>query len=250
MRLEALLDQEPAVTDSASAVADDIHSCGRRVDLDGVAASWTGHGEQLAPTDLHLTPGQRVAVVGPNGTGKSTLLAVIARHLDPSRGQHAVDNVDVHHLTIDDVRRHVAVVDDEPHVFAASVATNLRLAGPDADDAALQRALERAGLGRWLADLPDGLETVLGSGGRGLSGGERARLGVARAVLADRPVVLLDEPTAHLDHATATAVLDDVLSATDGRSVVMVSHRLEALDRFDTVLDLGARPPAASSSKE
>ncbi len=249
VRLEALLDQEPAVTDTA-AVSDGIHTAGRRVDLDGVAASWTGQGEQLAPTDLHLAPGRRVAVIGPNGSGKSTMLAVLARHLDPSRGRHAVDDTDVHDLTIDDVRRHVAVVDDEPHVFAASVGANLRLAGPDADDAAVGRALERAGLGPWLAGLPEGLETRLGSGGRGVSGGERARLGVARAVLADRPLVLLDEPTAHLDHATATAVLDDVLSATDGRSVVMVSHRPEALDRFDTVLDLGARHPAASPPKE
>ncbi len=250
VRLEALLDQEPAVTDTAAAVSDGIHTTGRRVDLDGVAASWTGQGEQLAPTDLHLAPGRRVAVIGPNGSGKSTMLAVLARHLDPSRGRHAVDDIDVHDLTVDDVRRHVAVVDDEPHVFAASVGANLRLAGPDADDAAVGRALERAGLGPWLAGLPEGLETRLGSGGRGVSGGERARLGVARAVLADRPLVLLDEPTAHLDHATATAVLDDVLSATDGRSVVMVSHRPEALDRFDTVLDLGAHRPAASPPKE
>ncbi len=250
VRLDALLDQQPAVTDTAAAVADGIHTTGRRVDLDGVAASWAGDGEQLAPTDLHLTPGRRVAVIGPNGSGKSTMLAVLARYLDPSRGRHAVDGTDVHDLTIDDVRRHVAVVDDEPHVFAASVGANLRLAGPDADDAAVRRALERAGLGGWLAELPEGLDTRLGSGGRGLSGGERTRLGVARAVLADRPLVLLDEPTAHLDHATATAVLDDVLSATDGRTVVMVSHRPEALDRFDTVLDLGARRPAAPTQKE
>ena len=249
-RLDALLDQEPAVTDTADAVAHGIRTTGRHTDLDGVAASWAGHGEQLAPTDLHLAPGQRVAVVGPNGSGKSTLLAVVARYLDPSRGRHAVDGTDVHDLTVEEVRRHVAVVDDEPHVFAASVATNLRLAGPDADDTALEDALGRAGLGAWLAALPEGLDTRLGSGGRGLSGGERARLGVARAVLADRPVVLLDEPTAHLDSATATAVLDDVLSATDGRSVVMVSHRPEALDRFDTVLDLGARHPAAPTPKE
>jgi ATP-binding cassette, subfamily C, bacterial CydC len=250
VRLDALLDQQPAVTDTASAVADGIHTTGRRVDLDGVAASWAGDGEQLAPTDLHLTAGRRVAVIGPNGSGKSTMLAVLARYLDPSRGRHAVDGTDVHDLTIDDVRRHVAVVDDEPHVFAASVGANLRLAGPDADDTAVRRALERAGLGGWLAELPEGLDTRLGSGGRGLSGGERTRLGVARAVLADRPLVLLDEPTAHLDHATATAVLDDVLSATDGRTVVMVSHRPEALDRFDTVLDLGARRPAAPTQKE
>jgi thiol reductant ABC exporter CydC subunit len=250
VRLEALLDQEPAVSDTAAAVAHDIHTTGGRVDLDGVAASWAGNGEQLAPTDLHITPGRKVAVIGPNGSGKSTMLAVLARHLDPSRGRHTVDGHDVHELTIEDVRRHVAVVDDEPHVFAASLGANLRLAGPDADDAAVERALGRAGLARWLADLPNGLETRLGSGGRGLSGGERARLGVARAVLADRPLVLLDEPTAHLDHATATAVLDDVLSATDGRSVVMVSHRPEALDRFDTVLDLGARRSAAPTQKE
>ena len=232
-------------------MADDIHTAGRRVDLDGVAASWTGDGEQLAPTDLHLTPGRRVAVIGPNGSGKSTMLAVLARHLDPSRGRHAVDGTDVHDLTIDDVRRHVAVVDDEPHVFAASLGANLRLAGPDADDAAV-RARPRARRPRRAGSptCPTGLDTRLGSGGRGLSGGERARLGVARAVLADRPLVLLDEPTAHLDHATATAVLDDVLSATDGRSVVMVSHRPEALDRFDTVLDLGARRPAAPTQKE
>ena len=249
-RLDTLLDQEPAVTDTAAALAAGIPTSGHRVDLEGAAASWAGHGEQLAPTDLRLTPGQRVAVVGPNGSGKSTLLAVLARHLDPSRGRHAVDGVDVHDLTIDAVRRHVALVDDEPHVFAATVGANLRLAHPDADDAAVTEALARAGLGPWLADLPDGLGTRLGSGGRGLSGGERARLGVARAVLADRPLVLLDEPTAHLDHATATAVLDDVLSATDGRSVVMVSHRPEALDRFDTVLDLGARHPAAPPPKE
>ncbi|HYN65462.1 MAG TPA: thiol reductant ABC exporter subunit CydC [Ornithinibacter sp.] len=249
-RLDALLDQEPAVTDSAAAVAGGIRTSGRVVDLDGVAASWAGHGEQLPPTDLHLTPGRRVAVIGPNGSGKSTLLAVLARYLDPSRGQHAVDGHSVRDLTVEDVRRHVAVVDDEPHVFAASVAANLRVAGPDADDDAVAAALGRAGLGRWLAELPDGLATRLGSGGRGLSGGERARLGVARAVLADRPLVLLDEPTAHLDHATATAVLDDVLSATDGRSVVMVSHRPEALDRFDTVLDLGARHPATPTPKE
>jgi ATP-binding cassette subfamily C protein CydC len=153
-------------------------------------------------------------------------------------------------LRVEDVRRQVAVLDDEPHVFATSVAGNVRLARPDADDEQVSAALGRAGLGAWLADLPDGLGTALGTGGRGLSGGERARLGLARAVLADRPVVLLDEPTAHLDHATATAVLDDVLDATRGRSVVMAGHRPEALDRFQSVLELDVASGVPPTTKE
>ena len=248
-RLDVLLDQEPAVTDAAS-FAEGREVTGRHVALDGVAASWTGTGEQLAPTDLTLEPGQRVAVVGPNGSGKSTLLAVLARHLDPSRGRHTVDGADVRGLGLEEVRRHVAVVDDEPHVFAASVASNLRLAAPEASDDGIRTALDRAGLGPWVRALPEGLETRVGNGGRGVSGGERARLGMARALLADRPLVLLDEPTAHLDHATATAVLDDVLAATDDRAVVLVSHRPEATDRFHVLLDLGVALKAAPTPKE
>lgn len=264
-RLEALLDQEPAVSDPVSAPATpadvrQVGACsqgagrnavtGRHVSLEQVAASWTGTADQLAPTDLTLEPGQRVAVVGPNGSGKSTLLAVLARHLDPSRGRHTVDGVDVREVALDEVRRHVAVVDDEPHVFASSVAANVRLAAPGASDDGIRSALGRAGLGAWVDALPEGLETRLGTGGRGVSGGERTRLGVARAVLADRPLVLLDEPTAHLDHATATAVLDDVLDATDDRAVVLVSHRPEAAERFHRVLDLGVASKAASTLKE
>ncbi|WP_377638930.1 thiol reductant ABC exporter subunit CydC [Oryzobacter terrae] len=277
-RLDALLAQRPAVTDPVPGAAPTPRPCppplaledgntpsdgpghrrvavlesgaapGARVELEGVAASWAGAGEQLAPTDLALEPGTRVAVVGPNGSGKSTLLAVLARHLDPARGTHRLDGADVTGLPLEDVRRHVAVVDDEPHVFATTLAANLRLARPDADDGRVHEALRLAGLGSWAAGLPDGLDTRLGTGGRGVSGGERTRIGVARAVLADRAVVLLDEPTAHLDHPTATAVLDDVLDATAGRSVVMVSHRPESLDRFHEVLDLGV--PSLPTHKE
>ncbi|MBM6401653.1 thiol reductant ABC exporter subunit CydC [Phycicoccus sonneratiae] len=250
-RLDALLDQRPAVHDPEhpAAAAVDRPGDGPRVRLEGASASWTGGADQLAPTDLDLVPGRHVAVVGPNGSGKSTLLAVLARTLDVSRGRHTVDGTDVRDRTLAGVRADVAVVDDEPHVFATTLAENLRLARPGADDDAVRAALGLAGLGGWLEGLPDGLGTRLGTGGRGLSGGERTRLGVARAVLADRPVVLLDEPAAHLDHPTATAVLDDVLDATRDRSVVLVSHRAEAIDRLDAVLDLGDRP-ASPLTKE
>ncbi len=238
-RLDTLLDQEPAVHDPADPEVPPARGgTGPVVALDAVTASWTGGAPQLGPTDLRLEPGRHVAVVGPNGSGKSTLLAVLARALDPASGRHTVDGTDVRRMAVADVRHDVAVVDDETHVFATSLAENLRLARPGAPEEALTRALAAAGLVAWVAALPDGLDTRLGTGGRGVSGGERARLGVARAVLADRPVVLLDEPAAHLDHATATAVLEDVLDATRDRSVVMVSHRPEALERFDAVLDL------------
>ena len=136
------------------------------------------------------------------------------------------------------VRAHLAVVDDEPHIFASSLRENVRLARPDADDAAVESALRAAGLGAWLNGLADGLDTMLGTGGRGVSGGERARLALTRAHVSGRPVVLLDEPVAHLDHATAVAVLADVRRAFAGRTVIMVSHRPDGVDGFDRVVDL------------
>ncbi len=209
-----------------------------------VSGSWTGTERQLQPIDLDLRPGRRVAVVGANGSGKSTLLAVLARHLDPMEGTYAVDGVDVRDVDLEDLRARFAVVDDEPHLFASSLRENLRLARPGSDDDEVADALVRAGLADWLAALPLGLDTRIGSGGRGLSGGERARLGVARALLSRRPVVLLDEPVAHLDHATAVSVLEDVMSSTTDRTVVMVSHRPEGLAGFDEVIDLTPGSPA------
>jgi ATP-binding cassette subfamily C protein CydC len=142
---------------------------------------------------------------------------------------------------VEQVRDLVAVVDDDPHVFATTLRENLRLARPDADDAAVGSALRAAGLGGWLDSLPEGLDTTLGTGGRGVSGGERARLSIARALLSGRPVLLLDEPVAHLDHPTAVAVLRDLVAARQGRSVLVVSHRPEGLTDVDGIMDL-ARP--------
>jgi ATP-binding cassette subfamily C protein CydC len=239
-RLDAMLDQSPAVADRAAADAEPRELAGPapHLRLTGVSASWTGEGLQLPPTDLDLPPGRRVALVGANGSGKSTLLAVLARHLDPAGGLYEIDGHDVRDLPLRDVRALIAVVEDEPHVFASTLRANLLVAAPDASDEQLTAALGRAGLGRWFADLPEGMDTRLGTGGRGLSGGERARLGIARAVASQRPVILLDEPVAHLDHATAVAVLDDLVAATESRTVVIVSHRPEGLDGLDAVVDL------------
>lgn len=253
-RLERVTGQAPAVADPSGSTPGTTAGGGGRaartprhtppvLRLTDVSAQWEPGTTALPPTTLTLLPGSRTAVVGANGSGKSTLLAVIARQLDPATGCYDVDGHDTATAGLRAVRELFAIVDDEPHVFATTVRENLRVAVPDATDEDVRDALDRARLGAWCAALPDGLDTRLGTGGLGVSGGERARLALARALLADRPVLLLDEPVAHLDHATALEVLADVLDASRGRTVVMVSHRPDGLAGFDRILDLTPPEP-------
>jgi ABC-type transport system involved in cytochrome bd biosynthesis fused ATPase/permease subunit len=247
-RLDHLLDRAPAVAARGTqplpvTIGPDRRA--PRLRLAGVMATWDGASTALGATDLDLAPGGVLAVSGPSGGGKSTMLAILARQLDPASGQYTVDGVDALSLDLEQVRGLFALVDDEPHVFANTVRENLRLARPDADDAAVVAALAAAGLADWFDGLPRGLDTDLGAGATGVSGGERARLSVARALLSGRPVILLDEPVAHLDHPTAVAVLRDLLASRAGRSVVIVSHRPEGLSGADGIMELAGRTPAA-----
>ena len=157
----------------------------------------------------------------------------------PASGRVTLAGVDLRDLALDDVRARVGLVDDDPHVFASTLAENVRLARPAATDEDVERAVRAAGLGTWLDALPDGLATWLGDGHAQVSGGERARIAIARSLLADQPVLVLDEPTAHLDHATAERVTAEVLRRRAGRSVVWMTHEGDGLDLMDQVLDLG-----------
>jgi ATP-binding cassette, subfamily C, bacterial CydC len=238
VRLRTLLDQEPAVGGSGADHLDSKPGMPSLISVGALTAAWAGTAPQVGPVNLSVEPGTRLAITGPNGCGKSTLLAVLARALDPTDGTYALGDQDALALELRQARGVFAVLDDEPHLFASTLRANLGLARPGAPDADLVEAMGRAGLGQWLAELTAGLDTVIGVDGRGVSGGERARLGLARGLVSARPVLLLDEPVAHLDHATADAVLADLTCSTTGRSVIMVSHRPDGLDRFDKVIDL------------
>lgn len=238
-RLRSLVDQEPAVR-GAGAAAYTPGVGVPRLTTRELTASWDGEHRDLDATTLTVERGEHLALVGPNGFGKSTLLAVLARQLDPMSGSYEVDDREVRTMTLDQVRERIAIVDDEPHVFAGSLRANLTLARPDSTDQQIAAALVDAGLGRWLSQLPEGLDTLLG-GGRDLSGGERARLSIARAILSKRPVVLLDEPVAHLDQPTAQAVMDDLHTATSGSSVVIVTHQASAERGCDRTIRVGER---------
>jgi ATP-binding cassette subfamily C protein CydCD len=216
---------------------------GRDIALHGVTAGWGG---ALALRDLsvRLPAGGRLGVMGPSGSCKSTLAALLLRFLDPRDGDVQLGSAPLPRLALADVRRTVGLVDDDPHVFASTVAENIRFARPAATDAEVELALRAAHLGEWLDGLPEGLQTWLGEGHAQVSGGERARLAIARALLADQSILVLDEPTANLDTATADAIADEVLGAAADRTVVWISHAAVARDRMDAVIDLG-EPVAA-----
>ncbi|MCX5387615.1 thiol reductant ABC exporter subunit CydD [Streptomyces sp. NBC_00083] len=209
------------------------------LELRGLHARYAGQErDALHDFGLRLTQGMRVAVVGTSGSGKTTLAQVLLRFLDPTRGTYAVGRSDATGLDGDDVRRLVGLCAQDAHLFDSSVRENLRLARTDATDDDLRGALDRARLLDWVDALPDGLDTLVGEHGARLSGGQRQRLALARALLADFPVLVLDEPAEHLDLATADALTRDLLDLTEGRTTVLITHRLRGLEGVDEVIVL------------
>ncbi|WP_051821306.1 thiol reductant ABC exporter subunit CydD [Streptomyces sp. NRRL F-5065] len=207
--------------------------------LKALTARHPGQGrDALAGLDLILERGRRIAVVGPSGSGKTTLAQVLLRFLDPGTGSYTLGGADAETLAGDDVRRLVGLCAQDAHLFDSSVRENLLLARKDATEAELRDALARARLLEWTDSLPDGLDTLVGEHGARLSGGQRQRLALARALLADFPVLVLDEPAEHLDLPTADALTADLLAATEGRTTLLITHRLAGLGAVDEVLVL------------
>ncbi|MFE3147126.1 thiol reductant ABC exporter subunit CydD [Streptomyces sp. NPDC059218] len=209
------------------------------LEVRGLSARYAGAArDALDGVDLTLTAGRRIAVVGPSGSGKTTLAQVLVRFLDARAGTYRIGGVDAGSLEGDTVRRFVGLCAQDAHVFDSSIRENLRLARTGATDGELRDALGRARLLDWADALPDGLDTLVGEHGARLSGGQRQRLALARAILADFPVLVLDEPAEHLDLATADALTADLLAATEGRTTLLITHRLQGLEAVDEVLVL------------
>ncbi|WP_149179497.1 thiol reductant ABC exporter subunit CydD [Streptomyces sp. TRM49041] len=209
-----------------------------RIELDAVTVRHAGRRHpSLDRASLVVEPGETVALVGPSGVGKSTLLDVVLAFTAPESGSVRAGGVDVASLDPERWRERIAWVPQRPYLFAGTITENVRLARPDADDDAVRAALRDAGAD-FVDDLPDGAATVLGEEGAGLSAGQRQRLALARAFLADRPVLLLDEPTAALDGATEAAVVEAVRRLAAGRTVLLVVHRPALLAVADRVVAL------------
>ncbi|MFC4020653.1 thiol reductant ABC exporter subunit CydD [Micromonospora sp. GCM10011542] len=190
----------------------------------------------LRDVTLTIRPGERIAIIGPSGAGKSTLLGLLLGFVTPTSGRVTVDGVDLADADPDAWRRQLAWVPQRAHLFAASLADNIRLGVPDTAPDAVAAAVRDAALDDVVAGLPDGLATLLGERGHGLSSGQRQRVALARAFLRDAPLVLLDEPTARLDTAAEAVVLDATRRLVAGRTALLVAHRPALLADADRIL--------------
>ena len=216
-----------------------------------LACGWPGRPSVVTALDLDVRPGRSIAIVGPSGTGKTTLLLTLAGLLPAHAGSLLADGVAIASRSSEDVARSVVLTAEDAHVFETTVLENLRVANGATTPDEARAALRRAGLGDWLDALPDGVETLLGPDALNVSGGERRRLLLARALVSPAEVLLVDEPAEHLDAETADALVRDLLGGsfrggpTDGaastgtaRGVVVVTHRLTPLDAADEVIVL------------
>ena len=238
-RLFDLTDQEPAVRDPATPLPPPRTPFS--VELESVGARYQGaERPALDGVSLRLDPGRRVALVGPSGSGKTTVVNLLLRFLDPECGRVLLAGRDLRAYRQEDVRRVIAVAGQDSHLFSATIRENIRLARHGASDAQIEDALRRAQILPWITELPLGLDTLVGEEGGQLSGGQRQRLILARALLADAPILVLDEPTAHLDPQAAARFVGDALSAAEGRSVLLITHRPEGLELVDQVIRLEA----------
>ncbi|MFE2087791.1 ABC transporter ATP-binding protein [Streptomyces sp. NPDC059460] len=195
-----------------------------------------GGAEVLRGVSFRAEPGQTVALVGSSGAGKSTIAQLLPRLYDTDKGAVRIGGIDVRDLSADTLRDTLGMVTQDGHLFHESVRSNLLLARPEATEEDLWDALRRSRLDGLVASLPDGLDTVVGERGYRLSGGERQRLTIARLLLARQRVVILDEATAHLDNTSEAAVQEALVEALEGRTAVVIAHRLSTVRAADLIL--------------
>jgi ATP-binding cassette, subfamily B, bacterial len=229
-----LLDLDPEIRERPDAVA--LGRAEGRVTFDDVGFTYAGRRATLEHVSFDAPAGSRIAVVGPTGAGKSTLLSLIPRFMDAHEGRVLLDGHDVRDLTLASLRSQVSVVLQEPLLFSASLADNIRFGRLDATEEEVVAAAQAAGAHDFISALPQGYGTVIGERGAKLSGGERQRISVARAFLRDAPILILDEPTSSIDSRTEGVILDALERLMEHRTTFMVAHRLSTIVDAELIL--------------
>jgi ABC-type multidrug transport system fused ATPase/permease subunit len=231
-----VLDTEPVVQEAQNATS--IGRARGAIRFEGVHFEYPGRAGTLTDISLDVQPGQVVAIVGPTGAGKTTLMNLIPRFYDPQRGRVLIDGHDVRTLTLESLRRQISMVPQEPVLFSGTVADNIRYGRLPATTDEIIAAAKAANAHDFIERLPNGYQTDIGERGVRLSGGERQRICVARAFLRDAPILILDEPTSSIDSKTESLILDALDELMVGRTTFMIAHRLSTVRHADLIATL------------
>jgi ABC-type multidrug transport system fused ATPase/permease subunit len=235
-RVFELLDRAPRLVSKPDARP--MPAGGGRVEIRDATFGYDGGEPVLRNIDLDVEAGRTVALVGPTGSGKTTLVMLIPRLYDVEHGAVLVDGVDVRDLDPAALRREVAVVSDDAFLFSAPLGENIAYARPDAGEDEVRKAAVRAGLGELLDELPEGLDTLVGERGLTLSGGQRQRVAIARALLAEPRILILDDATSSVDATTESQIKDALAEVMEGRTTFVIAHRLSTIALADEVVVL------------
>ena len=234
-RLAAIFNTAPTIADGPETLP--LRGPVGRITFDGVTMAYDGRATALEKIHLDLENGRAYGIVGPPGGGKTSLVRLIGRLYEPTEGTMRIDAIPLARIRLADLRRQIAYVPQEPFIFAGTLGDNITLGEATAPER-LASVLKDAALDRMVADLPDGLETVVGERGIMLSGGQKQRVSLARALLSDRPILLLDDPISQLDTVTGRRVIKALRRRAAGRLMVIVSHRMAAVEWVDRIVVL------------
>jgi ATP-binding cassette, subfamily B, bacterial len=230
----SLLDMEPEVKEKPDAI--ELDRVRGWITAEDVSFAYSSRKRTLEDVSFRVAPGERVAVVGHTGAGKSTLMSLLIRFYDPKQGRISFDGVDLRDIKLASLRDQISVVLQEPLLFSGTIAENIRYGSLEASDEEIEAAARAANCHDFITRLPDGYETVLGERGAHISGGERQRICVARAFLRDAPILILDEPTSSIDSKTEDVILDSLEDLMEGRTSFMIAHRLSTVRHADQIL--------------
>ncbi|WP_045235122.1 ABC transporter ATP-binding protein [Deinococcus pimensis] len=248
IRVRELMDVEPELRDAPG--ARELSRVRGDVRLEGVSFAYPHGREVLHDLDLHIRPGEFVALVGASGVGKSTLCQLIPRFHDVTKGQVLIDDTPVREVTLESLRRQIGVVQQDVYLFAASVRDNLRLGDVNATDAQIEAAARQAGAHEFITQLPRGYDTQVGQRGVRLSGGQRQRLSLARVFLKDPPVLILDEATSALDVESEARVQQALVRLARNRTTIVIAHRLSTVRQAQRIVVLTERGIAEQGTHE